>query len=678
MTADSKKTKQQLIDELTHTRQRIAALETPDKSRLKTEQALIESERKTRAILDQTFQFIGLMKPDGTLIDANRSSLEFGGLRSVDVIDRFFWETPWWSHSVELQEKIKAGIEKAAAGEFIRLEVYHPAPDGGVSYVDASLKPVLNECGEVVYIIPEGRDITERKRAEEEVQKLALAIEHSGELVNMAALDGQMIFLNPAGREMLGIDPDEVTNTNIMQVIPKHLYELVNDDLLPTLKNGQTWRGDLQYLNLKSGKLRDVHAVTYSVPDPRTGAPLFLANVSMDITEQKQAEKERRALRAQVQHMQKLESLGVLAGGIAHDFNNLLTGIMGNSELALVRLSPHSSIRENIEGIQKAAVRAANLCNQMLAYSGKGRFVSEVFDPARVVEETAQMLQASISKKVSLTFDFKRDTKPIEADRDQITQVILNLITNASEAIGDASGVIAVRIGTMLCDRAELSGGFIDEELPAGEYTCIEVTDTGAGMCSDTLSKIFDPFFTTKFTGRGLGLSAVLGIIRGHRAAITVSSEQGKGACFKLFFPAVNKKTDQPIKAPMPLPRWRGQGTILLVDDEDIVRETGAAMLESTGFQTLTASDGVEALTVFQGNRNQIDLILLDLTMPRMDGVETLAHLRKADSNIPIIVCSGYNETDVSEQFSGQELVSFLQKPFLLEELISKLKKVLE
>ena len=677
MTADDEAGLEQLRQELAQARRRIAEFEILEQQRKHAQDAVRESERKIRAVLDQTFQFIGLMEPDGTLIEANRSALEFGGLEESDVLGKKFWETPWWSHSTELQQRLQEGLQRALAGELFRFEAHHPGPDGTIHYVDVSLKPVIDEHGEVIYVIPEGRDITERRQAEKELHRLAMAVEHSSELVNMATRDGTMVFLNGAGCRMLGIDPGDVEQVNIMQVIPDHLTELVTTELLAALLRGDSWKGELQYRNLKTGQLTDVHCVTYPVPDPETGELLFLANVSMDMTEQKRAERERRDLEAQVRHLQKLESLGVLAGGIAHDFNNLLTGILGNVELALMDLPATSPARASLVGIEGAAVRAADLCRQMLAYSGRGRFVIEVLDLSEIVMEMTHMLEVSISKKVRLTYNPMNNVPPVEADATQLRQIVLNLITNASEAIGARSGEISLAVGVMECDRSYLSGAFIDEVLPAGTYSYLEVTDTGSGMDEETIAKIFDPFFSTKFTGRGLGLSAVLGIIRGHRGAIKVDSEPGSGTSFRVLLPAVEGAAILKRRKPPVSPSWRGHGLILLVDDEDAVRTVAGDMLKRAGFEVVTAKDGREALAVFEDHLEEIVLVLLDLTMPAMDGEETFRELHRLKGEVPVVLCSGYDEQDVTRRVEGRGLAGFLQKPFTWEQLMTTLQELI-
>ena len=407
------------------------------------------------------------------------------------------------------------------------------------------------------------------------------------------------------------------------------------------------------------------------------GKPARMVGVAMDITERKQAEEERRTLETQVQHAQKLESLGVLAGGIAHDFNNLLMGILGNADIALNELPATSPARKSIREIETAAKRAADLTRQMLAYSGKGRFVIEPLSLNSLLEEMAHLLEISVSKKVAMKCHFAQDMPMVCGDASQIRQIIMNLITNASESIGDKSGVISIRTGIMHCDRAYLADTCLTEELPEGRYAYFEVSDTGCGMDADTLAKIFDPFFTTKFTGRGLGLAAVLGIVRSHKGAIKVYSEPGRGTTFKVLLPAMEQQTPETQTEDHVGNDLRGSGTILLVDDEEIVRKVGRRMLERAGFQVITAEDGEEAIEVFRVHVNEISCIILDLTMPRMDGGQTFSELQRIRKGTPVILSSGYDEQEVTERFAGKNVAGFIQKPYQGVRLLSKIKEVL-
>ena len=412
----------------------------------------------------------------------------------------------------------------------------------------------------------------------------------------------------------------------------------------------------------------------------------YLVGLGIDITARKQAEAERLSLQKQVQHAQKLESLGVLAGGIAHDFNNLLMAILGNADLAMDELPPHAPVRGNLDEIEKAAKRAAELSRQMLAYSGKGKFVIVPIDLNEFVEEMAHLLDVSISKKAILKYNFADNLPTFDGDATQIRQIIMNLITNASEAIGNTSGVIALSTGAVDCDREYLDTvdktlqAGRDEPLSEGMYVYLEVADTGCGMDPETIEKIFDPFFTTKFTGRGLGMAAVQGIVRGHNGAINIYSEPGKGTTFKIFFPASKGSaavSDTADSADKSAPVWTGRGTVLIADDEETVCAVGKQMLERMGFDVLIAGNGLEAVDVFKAHADEIICVLLDLTMPHMDGQQAFEEMRRIRSDVAVILCSGYNEQDATQHFAGKGLAGFVQKPYSMSALREKLIEIL-
>ena len=397
--------------------------------------------------------------------------------------------------------------------------------------------------------------------------------------------------------------------------------------------------------------------------------------VARNISERKQAEEERFKLEQQLLHAQKLESLGVLAGGIAHDFNNILTAIIGNADLALMRVNPESPAVDNLCRIEQAASRAADLAKQMLAYSGKGKFAVGLLDLNSLLEEMLHMLQVSISKKAELRLDLTRSLPTVEADATQMRQIIMNLVINASEALGEAGGVIAITTGSRECDAGSLKNDWLTEELKDGLYVYLEISDSGCGMDRETLLKIFDPFFTTKFSGRGLGMAAVLGIVRGHHGAIKVDSQPGRGSTFTVLLPASGTPVE-PCDAKKDTGGWSGSGTVLLVDDEETVRSIGSEMLKELGFTVVTANDGHQALEVFR-SAPEISFVILDLTMPRMDGEQCFRELRALDPGLRVIMSSGYNEQEISQKFSGMAPAGFIQKPYKLSELKEVVRNVL-
>ncbi len=403
-------------------------------------------------------------------------------------------------------------------------------------------------------------------------------------------------------------------------------------------------------------------------------------------------EKEQNARRAaefseaQSRHVQKLESIGVLAGGIAHDFNNLLHVVLGNADIALSNLSRKSPAREPIEEVVRATLRAADLTRQLLAYSGKGAFVVRHLDLSTEVREMATLLRTGISKQATLAWELSPTLPAVSADPTQIRQIVMNLITNASDALGGAGGTITLRTGVIRLEDLDDQhlGVPLEGEGPPdpgkGPYVYLEIGDTGSGMTPDTLGRIFDPFFSTKFTGRGLGLAAVMGIVRSHHGLIRVRTAPAEGTAFRVLFPSVAGTARKPSKPTAERSDWQGSGTILVVDDEEGVREVAERILQETGFQTITAADGRRALEIMEKVGAGVTAVLLDLSMPRMGGPETFRRLRALRPELPILMMSGYTEQVVAPQFStsGPGITGFLQKPFLAEDLIAVLRRFAE
>ena len=384
---------------------------------------------------------------------------------------------------------------------------------------------------------------------------------------------------------------------------------------------------------------------------------------------------ERRKFERELQDTQRLESIGLLAGGIAHDFNNLLSGILANAGLVYGDMPDDDPLRIHLHMIIGASERAAKLTQELMAYAGRGRFISEHINLSELIREILVLIQSSIPKTVDVRVDLAPDLPPIEADTGQMQQLVMNLIINAGEAIGDGNtGTVEVRTGDRELTAAEIRENFTSEALTPGRYVWLEVKDTGSGMDEATKAKIFDPFFTTKFTGRGLGLAAVFGILRTLRGATRVYSTPGRGTTFYVLFPAVAPVAGRPHAERVPkakrlLKPWRGTGTILVVDDEDVVRQAARAVLEKSGFEVLLAENGQAGVDVFRDQSERISLVLLDLTMPVMGGEQAFDLLRAIRPDVPILLTSGYDETDAAAMTVDKDFAGFLKKPFSVNRL---------
>jgi PAS domain S-box-containing protein len=545
------------------------------------------------------------------------------------------------------------------------------ANDGSVRWFHGMGELVKDSSGQPIFIIGILQDVTDSTLKEQHLrvseERLRRIFDLMPDPVFLASADGKIVSCNDAFCAAAGYPREESLGKTTRELL-LWVDLALRDAMYSEVTQGRRVEWLETKLRTRNGQVRTVQL--FARPFDLDGKIMVLAT-ARDITEQ-------RNLEQQMLHSQKLESLGVLAGGIAHDFNNLLTGILGNADLAKTEMSPLAPSRASLEGIEVAARRAADLCRQLLAYSGRGRFIIEFLNLEELVEEMGHLLSVSISKKVMLQYHFSQGIPAVEADATQVRQVMMNLIVNASEAIGDRSGVISVTVGQLRCEADYLKGCFGADRLQPGDYVYLEVADTGRGMDKATQDRIFDPFFSTKFTGRGLGLAAVLGIMRGHHGAIKVYSELNRGTTFKLLFPASESSASRlSPKATLP-GAYHASGKILLADDEETILNLGRRMLQRAGFEVIVAADGREALEKFASDKDSLSLVILDLTMPYSDGETCYREMRLLKPDVKVILSSGYNEQDIVSRFAGKGLSGFVQKPYTMEELLGKVREALE
>lgn len=625
---------------------------------------LSESEKRFHLLFDLIPDGVGVHS-DGRWVYCNPAAVRMFGAKNASALIG----TP-------VIDRVHPEMHEEVLGRIRQEEKLQPAPlmlqknlrmDGSQFFGEVEGIPFIEGDRPVTMTVI--RDVSERVEAERRSRQLTAAVEHTAESIVITDLQSMIQYANPAFEKLTGYGRGETTGCDFRLFRDEGINAEVYETIMKKVEDGHPWIGELP-LRVKSG---DVILAERSIAPIRDGAGIIVNYVTAmrDITEEK--------LRSQqMEHTQRLESMGILAGGIAHDFNNILTAVMGNAAMAVRNLDDSSPARDFISRIEFSAHRASDLCKQMLAYSGKGKFAIKPINLSKLVEEMARLMEVSIEKDVGIRYHLTDDLPAVEADAAQLQQVILNLITNANEAIGEASGVISFATGVMHADKAYLSQTYTKDDLPAGHYVFIEVSDSGCGMDAEVMNKIFDPFFTTKFTGRGLGMSAVLGIVRGHQGALRVHSEPGKGTTFKVLLPASNQVALPDVGDEGESGNWRASGTMLVVDDEETIREVASMMLEDMGFKTLSANDGVEALELYRQHENEIVAVLLDMTMPRMDGKECFSELRRISPDVKVILSSGYNEQDATSRFVGQGLAGFIQKPYSSDLLIEKLRAMID
>ena len=487
--------------------------------------------------------------------------------------------------------------------------------------------------------------------------------EHANVGIAHVGIDGNWLKVNPRLCEIMGYTADELRSMTFQELTHPNDLESTLDWYRQAL-DGEIDSYSMQKRYVRKDGYTVWAQLTVKLLRDDKGTPPYFISVIEDITEQKSAERARKRFEERVQETQKLESLGVLAGGIAHDFNNLLTAIMGNVSFARESIDPQSSLYDQLTRIENAASHAADLTDQLLAYAGKGAFVVQALDVGEIIDGMQNLLHTAVSKKAQIGWQRRQQPTPVQADATQLRQVLMNLMTNASEALEDRSGVISISVAPVTIEHGdEFDASWTIEPRP-GSYFALRVADDGCGMTAETRRRLFEPFFSQKFIGRGLGLSAVLGIVRGHNGALRVQSVLGEGTTMTVLFPAAEAvsaaATDQNETMDA------SSQSALVVDDEENVRDVAARMIEHLGIRTTTASNGAEAMQLVAAAPHDYSLILLDVTMPGVAIEETIAGLRAANPGIPVVLMSGYNEEEVTALMTAYGLSGFLKKPFTL------------
>jgi len=677
--------------------------------RQKTTTELSISEARLRQVIDLVPHFIFAKDSDGRFILVNKALADAYGTSVSDLKNKR--DADFTASEEEVArfrrddlEVIKTGETKVIAEESIT------DASGKVRLLQTTKIPFHFTQSETPSILGVSTDITELRQAEKMLRAIvegtaatvgeaffkpltrhlaealetrhAVVAEFDGEIVRTRAIWSSGVFLPSLEYPLPGSPCVQVKTTQttaffpqgLQQIFPNH--SLISDLGAESYLGTPLFDGDQQPIGLLA--VLDDRPMEDSALK-RYLLSIFASRAAAEM-ERKRFEDHHQILQSQLLHVQKLESLGVLAGGIAHDFNNLLTGILGNADLATLLLKSGSPDRidRHLEEIKTAAKRSAELTNQMLAYAGRGSFAVKRLDLNRLVKEMISLLSVSISKKAQIHLDLALQLSDFDGDATQIRQVVMNLVSNASDALGDKPGHIHVRTGVREAHRTDLDDFYLAEQLPEGLYLFLEVEDDGCGMTEETLNLLFDPFFSTKKSGRGLGLAALLGIVRGHYGAAKVKSVLGEGSTFTILLPpsrSTQDKTTEPTRDS--IAAWRGSGKILLVDDEQVVRFIVDRMLKRLGFEVLIAEDGRQAIDIYRRHSAEIRAVVLDLMMPELDGLETFHELKLIDPAVKVLLASGFSRQAFPAALEKEGVAGFLQKPLLLEQLQAKLQEIL-
>lgn len=522
-------------------------------------------------------------------------------------------------------------------------------------------------------------EIAERQLAEEAMRMLERAVEQSIDGILVTDLDGRAQFANEAWARMHGHEPFDALGRGLDAFHSgRQLVEEVEPSLEEVRRQG-AFAGEIFHCGVDG---RDFPCwTTITLLRDGEGADIGFVFVGRDVSERYAVELEQSRLELKVRQAKKLESLGNLAGGIAHDYNNLLTGVLGNAMLLQRSLDPGSQIREKVRQIEMAAERAAELTSQLLAYAGEDPLLIERCHPAALFAELEPGLRSLISQGVVLELVMAKGLPEVGLDPRQVGWALRNLVRNGVEALGGQGGQLTITVDQQQVDRRVFAASYLDEGQHEGLYLEIEVRDTGCGIDPELRHRVFDPFFSTRASARGLGLATVLGVVRAHRGAVVIESEAGEGTAIRLLFPI------EPVAPPPRRPRsgrvreeptWRGSGKILVVDDEALMREVSASILEEQGFEVLTASEGHEAVAIYRREQGAIRLVLLDRTMPRMSGDRVLREIRSMDESAVVVMMSGFKQREALAGLDEEPPSGFIQKPFRPDELVCHLRQWLE
>ncbi len=643
---------------------RLVGLARDATARTRANHALRESEARYRNLVEMSRDLIWSLDLEGRWTFVNSAARMIYGCEPQELLGR-----PLMAQVLpERRPQTQQMLDELRAGKpRLRLESTHLRRDGTVVQLSINAIPVRDEYGNVVGSTGTSTDITERKRAEERVREANARFESLVAGMPLGYIvwtpDFRVLEWNPAAAAIFGYTAEEAAGRTASELLVPPEEQGRFDEMAGLLRSGHGG-GGMVLVNRRAGGEK-IRCEWVNTVLSGGGGVQAIVTLVRDVSE-------RERLEAQLRQSQKLESLGVLAGGVAHDFNNLLVGILGNASLALEQLAPDSALRPLLERVVNAGRRATDLTQRMLAYAGRATCDVQLMDLNTLVSEMADFAAAGVPKRVALHIHTAADLPLVKADGGQMQQVIMNLLINAAEAIGESGGEVTVSTWHETLEAERIAAEFPDRRLAPGEYVCLEVRDTGSGMTPEVQARIFDPFFTTKFAGRGLGLSAILGIVQAHRGAVTVSSQVGVGTVFRVYLPVAAPRTT-PVPVERVTPPLPPESTILVIDDEEDIREVVQAVLESRGLRVLTAEDGQRGIEVFREHAARINAVLLDLNMPGMSGVAVFRALLELRPDVKVILSTGFSEQEAARQFANAPLAGFVHKPYTATALVEKI-----
>ena len=633
--------------------------------RCRAEQALRVSEARYRNLVETSRDLIWAVDLVGRWTFVNNAARAIYDYEPEEMIGRSVTEFV----APERVERMRRHLDEMRAGKpRVRFQIEHRRKDGTPVHLSFNGITVTDDYGNVTGATGIATDVSDRIESEERLRAAHARFESlvAGMPLGYIVWSGDFRVLewNRAACTIFGYAPDEAIGQRATELIVPEEGRREFEHMCQVLLSGQTSGGTVLVNRKQSGEKIRCEWYNTVLPDLGGGAR-GVATLVRDVSE-------RERLETQLRQSQKLESLGVLAGGVAHDFNNLLVGILGNASLASEQLPANSPVRRLLEKVVNAGRRATDLTQRMLAYAGRASCDVQVMDLNTLVQEMADFAIAAVPKNVALRIGTATGLPLIKADSGQVQQVIMNLLINAAEAIGEGGGDVTVSTWAEDLDGQRVALEFAEHKLAPGRYVGLEVRDSGCGMPPEILCRIFDPFFTTKFAGRGLGLSAILGIVRAHHGAISVLSEVGIGTTFRVLFPAATGKAGPAAaeKKSRGLPRG---STVLVIDDEEEIRDVVDAVLGSRGINVLSAENGRQGVEIFQENADHIDAVLLDMNMPGMSGEAVFRALLALRPDVKVILSTGYSEQEAASHFSDAPLAGFVHKPYTATALVDKI-----